>query len=394
MQNCAAPSDRRRLADPVLVEEVLRRPAARCPHHRRSPPCGTRMSVKRTWAWSVGMLNVHRNSSILNPGSTGRGEERGDPVAVAGLAGRAGEDQVVLGLVDAGVPRLLAVDDPLVAVALGVRLHPRRVGAVLRLGDPEREAPPARAARSSTHSAFCSLGAVVDHQQQADVVADDRVLVLQVVVQPEALRREVLADDRHPEVRAVLAAVLLGERRSGSGPASSASRLALREQLLPLVVRQPAAVPVGAGVLAAVVEEADVVVLLLERLDLRLDEVVELVEVGRQIGRDVEVHRDAYLMASGLIGEPTALVNLIGRRGEEELVDAVVRAVVGELVEVEDLAERHAHVADQHHVHVEQRWRRPRRAAPRWPSCPTRSRRPRARAATRRRRGRCRARRP
>ena len=33
------------------------------------------------------------------------------------------------------------------------------------------------------------VGAVGDHQQQPDVVADDRVLVLQVAVQPEALAR-------------------------------------------------------------------------------------------------------------------------------------------------------------------------------------------------------------
>ena len=194
------------------------------------------------------------------------------PVAVAGLAAGAGEDQVVLGLVDAGVPRLLAVDDPLVAVALGVGLHPRGVGAVLRLGDAEREAAAVPAARSSTHSAFCSSVPYSIISSSADVVADDRVLVLQVVVQPEALGREVLADDRHAEVGAVPAAVLLRERRSGRCPASSASRSSLAQQLLPLVVRQAAALPVGAGVLAAVVEEADVVVLLLERLDLRLDE--------------------------------------------------------------------------------------------------------------------------
>ena len=39
------------------------------------------------------------------------------------------------------------------------------------------------------------------------------------------------------------------------------------EQLLPLLVRQALVVPVGARVLATMVEEADVVVLLLERRD-------------------------------------------------------------------------------------------------------------------------------
>ena len=54
-------------------------------------------------------------------------------------------------------------------------------------------------------------------------------------------------------------------------------RCGLAHQVLPLLVRQAAdGVEVGAGVLAAVVEEADVVVLLLEGLDLALDELVEV----------------------------------------------------------------------------------------------------------------------
>jgi hypothetical protein len=40
-----------------------------------------------------------------------------------------------------------------------------------------------------------------------------------------------------------------------------------------------------------VVEEPDVVVGLLQRLDLSLDELIELGEVGDQIGRQFEIHR-------------------------------------------------------------------------------------------------------
>ena len=143
-------------------------------------------------------------------------------------------------------------------------------------------------ARSSTHSCCCRA-AVVQHQQQRDVVAHDRVLVLQVAVQAEALAGQVLADHRHAEVGPVPAAVFLRERvpvvagRVGPPPG-------LREQRLPVAAGQPAAVPVGAGVLPAVVEEADVVVLLLERLDLALDELVEFVQVLPQVLGQVEVH--------------------------------------------------------------------------------------------------------
>ena len=126
------------------------------------------------------------------------------------------------------------------------------------LGDAEREAA-AAFGEGVDPLRLLLLGAVVDHQQQPDVVADDRVLVLQVAVQAEALAREVLADHGHAEVRAVLAAVLLRERVAVvAGGVGAAPRLA--QQRFPLLVRQPAAVPVGARVLAAVVEEADVVV--------------------------------------------------------------------------------------------------------------------------------------
>src|SRR5215467_6272069 len=138
-----------------------------------------------------------------------------------------------------------------------------------RLGDAEREAP------AASGQVFDPLGPLLDrpvlkHQQQADVVPDYRVLVLQVAVQPEALAREMLADDRHAEVAAVLAAVLgwkcvaLVPRRIGP-----AHRLA--QQCLPVPAWKAAAVPVGTGVLAAVVEEPDVVVGLFEWPDLAGD---------------------------------------------------------------------------------------------------------------------------
>ena len=108
-----------------------------------------------------------------------------------------------------GVPVLLAVDHPLVAVADRRGLHPGGVGAVQRLGHPE----PMRAVPSSIfgiHSA-CWLGAELSIIRTVDEVADDRALVLQVVVQPEARAGEVLADDRHVEVAAVLTAEALGQ---------------------------------------------------------------------------------------------------------------------------------------------------------------------------------------
>ena len=53
---------------------------------------------------------------------------------------------------------------------------------------------------------------------------------------------------------------------------------------------QPAPLPIRARVLPPVVEEPDVVVGGFEGLDLAFDEVVELVEVRGEVGRDLEVH--------------------------------------------------------------------------------------------------------
>ena len=168
---------------------------------------------------------------------------------------------------------------------------------MVRLGDPEGEAL-AALDEVVDPLGLLLLGAVLDHQDQAHLVADDGVFVLQVVVQPEALGREVLADDRHAEVVAVAAAVLLGERPTVEARCVG-HPLDLVQQLLPLLVGQPATLPVGACILPAVVEEADVVVLLLERLDLLLDEVVQLrQQVGDVVG-DVEVHRGIVAWRAG-----------------------------------------------------------------------------------------------
>ena len=61
------------------------------------------------------------------------------------------------------------------------------------------------------------------------------------------------------------------------------------QQRFPFMPRQPAIVEIGARPFAAVIEEADVVVGLLDRLDLARDEAVEFVEIGDQIGRQIEI---------------------------------------------------------------------------------------------------------
>ena len=129
----------------------------------------------------------------------------------------------------------------------------------------------------------------VGHELEAEIVADDGVLGLEIAVQPEPQAGEVLPDHRHAQIGPVPAAVL-GRERIPVMPGRVGTPLRLMQQFLPLPARQAAPVPVGPGILTPVVEETDVVILLLQRPDLGLDELVELGQVAGQVGRDVEVH--------------------------------------------------------------------------------------------------------
>src|SRR5689334_24277277 len=279
------------LPDAVLVEEVL--------HEEQAAAFGTEDGavrdpdvVQRDAAVVGGHVEGPQVLLDLEARGADRDQEPGDAGAAARGAAGAGDDQVVPGGVDAGIPGFLPGDEPVLAVLGGRRFHEGGVAAVLGFGDAEREVA---LARGEVVGPVLLLrgAAVVQHQQQADVVAHDRVLVLQVAVQAEALAGQVLADHRHAQVGAVPAAVLLRERvpvvagRVGPPPG-------LGQQRLPLAAGQAAAVPVGPGVLAPVVEGPDVVVLLLERADLLRDELVELGQVLLQVLGQGEVHDAPY----------------------------------------------------------------------------------------------------
>src|SRR3546814_6191414 len=88
----------------------------------------------------------------------------------------------------------------------------------------------------------------------------------------------------------VLAAIGFGRRETPVSRLVGTARRLL-QQRLPLVTRQTLIVPVGAAMLAAMVEEADIVVRCLKRLDLGRDEGVEFVQIGLQIGRHRKIPR-------------------------------------------------------------------------------------------------------
>ena len=100
------------------------------------------------------------------------------------------------------------------------------------------------------------------------------MFILQIVVQPQALDGQVLANNRHAEVPAIASTMLNGERVA-ENTGLNRQLLGLAQQVLPGLVGQSLAIPVCAGVFASMIEKADIVIPLLQWLDLVGDELVD-----------------------------------------------------------------------------------------------------------------------
>ena len=172
----------------------------------------------------------------------------------------------------AGIPALGAVDHPLVTYEFGTGLQPGGIAAVVGFGESE-----SHRTLTGEHGldplGLLRLGAEPVHHDHLREVADDRGLVLEIVVQTESLVRQMFPDHRHIQIAAVTTAEL--RRQPVAQPARLIGAAAhLVEQVLPVPVRYPALVEVGPGELATPVEVLHV--LAFERLDLRFDEGIHL----------------------------------------------------------------------------------------------------------------------
>ncbi|SKY38449.1 Uncharacterised protein [Mycobacteroides abscessus subsp. abscessus] len=115
------------------------------------------------------------------------------------------------------------------------------------------------------------------------------MFVLQVTVQSQATPCQVFANDRHTEVGSVPSAEFRG-KGIPKVPRHVRAPACLAEQRLPFSVGQTATLPIGSRIFSPVVEESDVVIGLLERHDLTVDESVELCQIIDEFGRQFEVH--------------------------------------------------------------------------------------------------------
>ncbi len=113
------------------------------------------------------------------------GSQKGcNTVTIAGLAAGARKDQIMLGFVYACIPCFSAVDNPLITIAHRGGFHMRCITAVIGFGNTESETRSALG-EIIDPGCFLLLRAVFDHQQQADIVTHNGVLILQVVVQTQ-----------------------------------------------------------------------------------------------------------------------------------------------------------------------------------------------------------------
>ncbi len=124
-------------------------------------------------------------------------------------------------------------------------------------------------------------------------------------MQAEALFGEMLADDRHTEIGAVLTAEFLGQRIAEM-PGLVGTALGFAQQFFPFGPRQALIFEISPGPFAPMVEEADIVVLPFERPDLVLDELVEHGQIIGDVLRDIEIHDalSSWAVASAAISFP------------------------------------------------------------------------------------------
>ena len=143
-----------------------------------------------------------------------------------------------------GVPGFFTADAPAVAVLCRHGFHVSCVRTVIGLGDSKRK-------KSVTGGqwfrplGFLLVATVFEHQQQADVIGHDRVFILQVAMQTQALAGEVLANNGHAQVGAVATPEFLRKRVAKvTGRIGAAT--GLPEQCFPRLGRPTVVVPVGA----------------------------------------------------------------------------------------------------------------------------------------------------
>ena len=106
---------------------------------------------------------------------------------------------------------------------------------MIGFGQPERHPPFAREPAQDELFLLSGSAKMLEHRDEREV-ADNRMLVLQIVVQAQPHGRKPVADYRHPQVRSVPAAVLFG-RGKAPVPRFVGARRSFAQQHFPFAAR-------------------------------------------------------------------------------------------------------------------------------------------------------------
>ena len=118
----------------------------------------------------------------------------------------------------------------------------------------------------------------IPKHQHLNQIADDAALVLQVIMETETFVREMMSDDRHRQIAAILPAIFFWNGKTiMTGAVGNLPHFG--EQRPPIRARMPVIVPVGPGMFTAMVKKADIVVAVFNRLDFALDKFIENREI-------------------------------------------------------------------------------------------------------------------
>ncbi len=180
-----------------------------------------------------------------------------------------------------GIPHLFAIDEPAINTVTRLRhragLHPGCIRAMIRFGKPK-----SHPVRTRQHAAdkFLLLFRCPEIAKHQDLwkIPDDGTFILQIIVKPQTLGRQVLTNNRHIQVAAVRPAKLLWQCIA-QVPRRISAPTHLTQQLLPIFARKPLIVPVRPRMFTPMVEKANIVVLVLKRLDLFLDKRIKLTQI-------------------------------------------------------------------------------------------------------------------
>ena len=275
----------------------------------------------------------------------GGDDEGSDALGTAVLAGRACEDEGVRGGVHACLPAFVAVDLVTVFAVLeldrfGACVHVCGIGSVVDLGQSEGGAELATGGERDEMIALL-LGAVMVHHDHKRIVANDGVLILEIIGKRHAttvdwMRSKMVADGTHVDVGVgvFLAAILLGP--SEAEEACFVRQVAgLLQKVFPFMRRKTLIVPLSTRGLPPMVEEAVVVIRVLERKDLFVDESINSLDIGLQVVREFKIHlvgHDeclAFLLCSTSLQQPEQ--NHAGYLPSEmnaDMLDSMVRFTV------------------------------------------------------------------